>query len=189
MLRPPGGLRRSVSKPIETAFGGPRTGAPIPVVSVVGHSGSGKTTLLEKLVRELKQRGYRLAVIKHHHHRGLQFDTPGKDSYRFVQAGVDHVVLAGPDSAVHIRRFEEEPPVEALLPVIQDVDLILTEGYKHADTLKIEVNRFDTQAPLISDRDSLIAVASDQHLDVDVPQFDLEDAAGLATFIETHLLS
>lgn len=164
-------------------------GDPVPVVSVVGHSGSGKTTLLEKLVRELKQRGYRLAVIKHHHHRGLQFDTPGKDSHRFVQAGVDHVVLAGPDSAVHIRRFEEEPPVESLLSVIQDVDLILTEGYKHADTLKIEVNRSETEAPLISDRDSLIAVASDQHLDVDVPRFDLEDAGGLATFIETHLLS
>ena len=36
-----------------------------PIVSIVGRSDSGKTTLLEGLITELKQRGYRVAVIKH----------------------------------------------------------------------------------------------------------------------------
>ncbi|MDP2949810.1 MAG: molybdopterin-guanine dinucleotide biosynthesis protein MobB, partial [Chloroflexota bacterium] len=40
----------------------------LPVVSFVGNSGAGKTTILEKVVRELKARGYRVAVIKHAHH-------------------------------------------------------------------------------------------------------------------------
>ena len=97
----------------------------IPVVSVVGRSGSGKTTLLEKLIRELKRRGYRLAVVKHHYHAGLEFDVPGKDSYRFAQAGADHVVVAGPDRTVHVRRWEHEPTLADVVAHIDDADLIL----------------------------------------------------------------
>ena len=41
-----------------------------PIVSVVGKSKSGKTTLIEKLVQELKPRGYRVATIKHTPKRG-----------------------------------------------------------------------------------------------------------------------
>ncbi len=36
-----------------------------PVISIIGKSESGKTTLVEKLVGELKARGYRVATIKH----------------------------------------------------------------------------------------------------------------------------
>lgn len=39
----------------------------IPVISFVGRSNSGKTTYLIKLISELKKRGYKVAVIKHHH--------------------------------------------------------------------------------------------------------------------------
>jgi molybdopterin-guanine dinucleotide biosynthesis protein B len=56
------------------------------ITTIIGHSGSGKTTLIEKLVRELTQRGLRVATIKHAHH-SVQLDTPGKDSWRYTQAG------------------------------------------------------------------------------------------------------
>ena len=36
-----------------------------PVVSIVGESKSGKTAVIERLVQELKYRGYRVATIKH----------------------------------------------------------------------------------------------------------------------------
>ena len=166
-----------------------RADRPIPVVSIVGHSGSGKTTLLEKLVLEMKGRGYRLAVIKHHRHRGLHFDTPGKDSYRFARAGVDHVVLAGPDKAVHVRSFEKEPSLEAHLSLIDGVDLIFTEGYKHADTCKIEISRGETGGQLISDQNTVMAIVSDQPYDVPVPRFGLDDIMGLADLVEAQLLS
>ncbi|UCH43864.1 MAG: molybdopterin-guanine dinucleotide biosynthesis protein MobB, partial [Dehalococcoidales bacterium] len=35
-----------------------------PIISVIGNSGSGKTTLIERLIGELKSRGYRVATIK-----------------------------------------------------------------------------------------------------------------------------
>ena len=37
----------------------------LPIVSIVGHSGSGKTTLMEGLIRELRDRGLRVAAVKH----------------------------------------------------------------------------------------------------------------------------
>src|SRR5690606_2053275 len=38
-------------------------------VSFVAKSGTGKTTLLEKVIAELKSRGYRVGAIKHDAHR------------------------------------------------------------------------------------------------------------------------
>lgn len=174
---------------MENSLAQPTEKPPIPVLSLVGHSGSGKTTLVERLIRELKDRGYRLAVVKHHYHPGLEFDTRGKDSWRFARAGAEHVVLAGPDKAIHVRTFQQPPTLDAILAVVHDVDLIITEGYKHAETLKIEVNRAQAQSPLISAPEDLIAIASDRHFDVDVPQFDLDDVAGLAAFIEARFLT
>ena len=163
--------------------------ATIPILSIVGHSGSGKTTLLEKLIRELKRRGYRLAVVKHHHHAGLTFDKPGKDTYRFAQAGADHVVLAGPDQVAHVRRFQREPTLAQVVAPIGDVDLIITEGYKHAHAPKIEVSRGERSAGLVSPPDELIAIASDRRFEVDVPQFRLEDVVALADLIEARFLN
>jgi molybdopterin-guanine dinucleotide biosynthesis adapter protein len=45
----------------------------IPVVSVVGKSNTGKTTFLVKLITELKNRGYKVAIIKHNVH-GFDID-------------------------------------------------------------------------------------------------------------------
>lgn len=160
-----------------------------PVVSIVGYSGSGKTTLLERLIRELKQRGYRLAVIKHHRHRGLQLDRPGKDTWRFAQAGADHIVLAGPDKAAHLQTFTEEPSLEQIVSNIQDVDIVLTEGYKGANTPKIEISRGEPKLELITDPDDLIAIASDRSFDLAVPQFELDDVSRLADFIEARFLA
>ena len=60
----------------------------VPTVGFAGYSGSGKTTLIEQLVRSLKARGLRVAVIKHDVH-DFEMDREGKDSWRFSQAGAD----------------------------------------------------------------------------------------------------
>nr|HID14088.1 molybdopterin-guanine dinucleotide biosynthesis protein B [Anaerolineae bacterium] len=160
----------------------------IPVVSIVGRSSSGKTTLLEKLIRELKRRGYRIAVVKHHYHAGFEFDVPGKDSYRFAQAGADHVIIAAPDKVAQVRRCEHEPTLAEVVADVRDVDIILTEGYKRADAPKIEISRRERSSELLCTADELVAIVSDQYFDMDVPQFDLEDVAGLVDLIETRFL-
>lgn len=167
----------------------------IPVVSVVGCSGSGKTTLLEKLIRELKRRGYRLAVIKHHYHADFEIDVPGKDSYRFAQAGADEVVIAAPHSVVSIRRCEHQPELAEVAARIQDVDLIITEGYKRASAPKIEVVRTGDlgegagEPVLVSRHDELLAIVSDHAFDLETPQFGLEDIAAMADLLEARVIA
>ena len=66
-------------------------------VSFVAKSGTGKTTLLEKVIADLKGRGYRVGVIKHDAHR-FDIDHPGKDSYRLTAAGADTMMISSPES-------------------------------------------------------------------------------------------
>ena len=102
----------------------------IPFVGLVGWSGSGKTTLLEALIAEFDRRGVRVAVVKHTHHRHLQTDSPGADSWRFGQAGAIHTTLWAPDQVVHTHRCRAPYSLAEVLAGVHDVDLIFIEGHK-----------------------------------------------------------
>ena len=160
----------------------------IPIVSVVGKSNSGKTTLLEGLIRELKRRGYRIGTIKHDAH-SFEIDHPGKDTWRHAQAGSDHVVISSPQRVASIRRIEHEPGLKELAAGMTDVDIVLTEGYKRGHAPKIEVSRQARSSTLICQPGELIALATDQTFDLDVPQYDLNDVLGLADLIQARFLS
>jgi molybdopterin-guanine dinucleotide biosynthesis protein B len=159
----------------------------IPIVSVVGKSGAGKTTLLEKLVPELKGRGWRVAVVKHDVH-GFELDRPGKDSWRLTQAGSDVVVLASPDKLALMKRLEGELALDEIATYLQDVDIILTEGYKSGPKPKIEVSRAEVSSELLCSEEELVALATDQSFPLRVPQFGLDDAPGLADLLERGFL-
>ncbi len=159
----------------------------VPVVSVVGNSGVGKTTFLEKLVAVLKARGYRVACIKHDVHN-FEMDYPGKDTWRLAQAGSDAVMIASPHKMALIERVEEEPTLAQLVAMVgQRVDLVLTEGYRSAATLKVEVSRRAAGSGLVSPPDQLLALVTDQAFPLPVPQFGLDDADGVADLLEQRL--
>lgn len=160
----------------------------IPIISIVGKSEVGKTTLLEKLITELKRRGYRVGTIKHDAH-GFEIDKPGKDSWRHAQAGSDAVLISSPVKVALIKRVDRERTLDELLAYIGDVDLVLTEGYKSGDKPKIEVSRQSRGQELLCQEEELLALVTDQPFDLDVPQFDFEDVAGLANLIEERFLS
>ena len=161
----------------------------IPVVTVIGKSGCGKTTMLEKLVREFKRRNYRVATVKHHSHHGFDIDKPGKDSWRFAQAGSDHVVIASPDKLASYRKLERELSLDEISAGIADVDLILVEGYKQAGKPSLEVVRAENSRELIGGREQRFAVAADFPLDLGVPHFSLEDVGGIVDLIEERFLN
>jgi molybdopterin-guanine dinucleotide biosynthesis protein B len=161
----------------------------IPILCIVGRSGSGKTTLLERLIPELKRRGYRLATIKHHVHPGFEIDQPGKDSWRHAQAGSDHVFLVASDRVASIRRVDQEPTLDELAATIQDVDIILVEGYKWAAKPKIEVVRAARSTEMVTFPSELLAIVTDMDLPLgDVARFELDDVPGLANLIESRFL-
>ncbi|MCE5209673.1 MAG: molybdopterin-guanine dinucleotide biosynthesis protein B [Chloroflexi bacterium] len=155
----------------------------IPIITFVGKSGSGKTTLLEKLVVVLKRQQYKIATIKHHSHVGFDIDVPGKDSWRFAQAGSDHVIIAAPDKIASYHKLDHELSLKEILPEVTDVDLILVEGYRTEHFPTIEVVRSQHFAELLSSPENLIAIVSDLKFDLPVAQFALEDVKGIADFI------
>jgi molybdopterin-guanine dinucleotide biosynthesis protein B len=159
----------------------------IPVVSVVGKSDAGKTTLLEKIIPELKRRGYRVATVKHDAH-SFEIDQPGKDTWRHRQAGADVVVISARDKMAIIRRLDEEMSLPQITDMITGVDIILTEGFKRGPAPKIEVSRREKSTELLCTVDELVAVATYQRFDIPAPQFALDDAAGLVDLLERRFL-
>ena len=167
--------------------------APVPAVSFVAKSGTGKTTLLERVIAELKCRGYRVGAIKHDAHR-FDIDHPGKDSYRLTAAGADTMLIGSPEKLALVRRQAAAPPLEELLATyFHDVDIVLTEGFKRSTLPKIEVHRGERSDSLLCRGDehdpTLLAVASDRPLELDVPVLDLNDAVGTADFLVRRLLA
>jgi molybdopterin-guanine dinucleotide biosynthesis protein B len=154
---------------------------------VAASSNSGKTTLIEKVVALLKTRGLRVAVVKHAS-EGFDLDTPGKDSWRFQQAGADAVVLVGPGRMALLRKIEREPSPAELARMAGDADIVIYEGFKQNAVNRIEVFRSNVSGgrPLCLDDPAFLALASDRAFDVPMPRFDLNDAEGIAGFIMTH---
>lgn len=158
-----------------------------PVVSVVGRSNVGKTTFLEKLVAEMKRRGKRIGVIKHTS-SSFEMDQPGKDSWRLRKAGGDAVMVSSPEGMALFRSAGRDSTLNEVARVLgNDYDLILVEGFKTSDAPKIEVHRKAMGSLVFTDRD-LVAVVTDECLEMSVPQFNLDDAQGVADLIEKQFL-
>jgi molybdopterin-guanine dinucleotide biosynthesis protein B len=154
-----------------------------PVVSIVGRSKSGKTALIEKLIGELKSRGYRVATIKHTP-QGMTFDEPDKDSWRHIQAGSEATAITSPDKMVLIKPIAQDVTLGEIVRFFgEDYDIILAEGFKQDDAPKIEVHRKEVGPPLTSIR-KLIAIVTDEPLETRTRQFSLQDIKGLADLLE-----
>ena len=154
-----------------------------PIVSIIGKSKSGKTALIEKLVGELKSRGYRVATIKHTPH-GMTFDKADKDSWRHIQAGSEATAIASPGRIALIKPIAQELTLDQIARLFgEEYDIILAEGFKQSDVPKIEVHRKEVGPPF-SRIKKLIAIVTDEPLETKTRQFSLQDIKGLADFLE-----
>ena len=155
------------------------------IIGIAGYSGSGKTTLIEGLVPLLVKAGLRVSLVKHAHLH-FEVDQPGKDSYRHRQAGCTEVLVSSPQrwALMHELRGEAEPTLEEQLRHFSPCDLVLVEGWKHDPIARIEVHRSGGNRPLLFPQDPyVVAVATDEILETQLPQFDVNDTAAIADFI------
>lgn len=160
-----------------------------PIVSIVGKSNVGKTTFIEKLIPCLVARGLRVATVKHDVH-GFSMDREGKDSYRHKQAGAAVSMVSSPTGIGMVRDADHDHTLAELASLfLKDMDLIVTEGYKRESWPKVEVHRREVSTELLSTpQDCLLALVTDEPLDVPVPQFGLDDADGVADLLLHGLL-
>jgi molybdopterin-guanine dinucleotide biosynthesis protein MobB len=158
------------------------------VISVVGRSNSGKTTLLEKLIVELKKRGHTVAAVKHSR-SDFQLDHPGKDSWRLTEAGSDAVLLVSPNRLALMQKASHSPTFQEVVDSLGGkYDFILVEGFKESDVPRIEVHRKELGG-LISPPEKLLAVVTDEKLNLPIPQFSSHDGVALIDLLESSLAS
>lgn len=160
----------------------------VPIVCIVGKSDAGKTTFLEKLIPELVRRGYRVGTIKHDTH-GFDIDKPGKDTWKHAQAGSSAVVISSAEKIAIIKRVDNELTLDEIALLVGDgLDILLTEGFKRSNKPKIEVSRKEKGDELLCDERELLALVTDNSFNVRVPQFGLDDTAGVADLLERRFL-
>lgn len=156
----------------------------IPVLAFAAYSGTGKTTLIEKVIRSLKERGLRIAVIKHDGH-SFEIDHEGKDSWRFSEAGADISVISssGKTAVVEKRSLS----FEQVAAKVQDVDLILVEGYKNEPLTQIGICRKASGKGFTAPLDRYIAVVTDTEIacreSAGIPRFGFDEVQELTEFI------
>jgi len=161
----------------------------LPIVCIVGASDSGKTTFLEKLIPEIRRRKYRVGTLKHDAH-GFEMDREGKDTWRHRTAGAQTIGIASPSMLACIRETPAEMPLELIAGrYFYEEDILLTEGYKGSHFPKIEVFRSAVEAkPICSPKDNLLAIVTDDGVQMEVPLFRFDQVAGVADLIEDRFL-
>ncbi|EKD37691.1 MAG: molybdopterin-guanine dinucleotide biosynthesis protein B [uncultured bacterium] len=154
------------------------------IISFIGWHDSGKTTLATQVVAELKKLGYRVGVIKSSSDAGIEFDTPGTDTYKHRQAGADSVMIVAPDQMVLQTKNRGLSLRTLAHRYFPDVDIIVGEGFKTArQVAKIEVFK-DLDQRLRDEVSGVIAVATDLPGVVADYVFRLDEAREIALFIE-----
>ncbi len=166
------------------------------VVGFAGYSGSGKTTLATAVVRALTEAGIRVAAVKHAHH-SFDIDQPGKDSYELRRAGAVQTLVGSRHrwALVTEAAMPREPTLDELIDRLdwEAVDIVLVEGFKHAEIPKIAVGRGET--PLLVDDPFVVAVATPGAAGGNapgaqaLPRLDLDRPDRVARFIVERFLT
>lgn len=161
----------------------------VPVIGFVASSANaGKTTLIEKLIKVFKARGIRVGVIKHTHHQ-VEPDLPGKDTWRFEQAGAETVALISNKELAIFKRLPEELTLDSLVAQLGDLDLILVEGYKKAKMLKVEVFQKGVQEKIVTPPEELLAIVGNETVDYfGIPWYSWNDHQGIAELIVKKIM-
>lgn len=160
----------------------------IPVISIVGRKNSGKTTLIIKLIPELKNRGYKIGTIKHDAHN-FEIDKEGKDSWKHKESGASEVLIVSSSKLAFIKDVNEEKNLHYMInKYFDDVDLVITEGYKKYDMPKIEVFRSDgiEKEPIFLNSKDLIAIVSERKFR-NIRTFTLNQTKEIVDLIEQYI--
>ena len=161
------------------------------IIGVVGWKNSGKTTLIEKLINEFNNRSLTVSTIKHSHHN-FSIDKRGTDSSRHFNAGTQETILASEKKWIKFSRQLNEPKryLPYLIEQITPVDIVIVEGFKDSDHIKVEVVDSLSDRKLLYETDRTICglIINQQKIrTLGLPQFERDDVQKICDFIEKTL--
>jgi molybdopterin-guanine dinucleotide biosynthesis protein MobB len=146
------------------------------ILSFIGYSDSGKTASIEALISYLHQSGRKCFAFKKIHKEGVEFDTPGKNTYRFGQAGAS--IVGGQTDQNTGLFFNWVPPVAKLIDVFtsfvidelcaenEPIPIIFLEGYREiGDKQILCVSSYEEIKDQISSRVIAFSGAINQYKD------------------------
>ncbi len=154
-------------------------------IAFIGHHNSGKTTLLRQLIPALRARGLRVGSAKHVA-PDVELDAPGKDSYVLRRAGAERVLILSDAGGALVWDHDELRTETLVKKHMNDLDLVILEGFKESTFPKIEV--YASGEPLAG-HIPVLAVVTDHRprLPDDIPVLPT-DPEDVADFLEHHLL-
>lgn len=155
------------------------------VFSVAGYTKSGKTTTIEKLIAELKKRGYSVGSVKDVHYEKFAIDTEGTNTYRHRAAGSELVTARGKYETDIL--FQEQLNIYKIAS-FYSTDFLIIEGIRDAnvpmvltaDSIKDLDERYDYRVFLVSGK---IADQIDEYKGIPAISA-LQDTEKLADIIE-----
>jgi molybdopterin-guanine dinucleotide biosynthesis protein B len=110
------------------------------IISIIGEKNSGKTSLSVKIIKELKNRGFKVASIKYSGCK-LEMDRENTDTWQHKLAGSQTVVGIGASSYFNIQKIIPLERLLFLIKIIDTPDFVVLEGFKNNDYAKIATSQ------------------------------------------------
>ncbi|WP_404451726.1 molybdopterin-guanine dinucleotide biosynthesis protein B [Virgibacillus necropolis] len=161
------------------------------IIQIVGYKNSGKTTLMNHLIRQFSEQKLKVGALKHHGHGGdipLYKDT---DSFSHFESGS---LISGVQGESITQLTLHNLPLDELIDMYTSlsIELLLIEGYKHANYPKIVLLKNLEDISLLDELSNIIAVGSlDSSLlgDIRYPTFDLTKVSEHITQFATYIIN
>ena len=157
------------------------------VFGIIGLKNSGKTYFVKKIISKLVSLNFRIASIKHAHD-DFKIDQPNTDSYKHRQAGSEQIIISSSKRWAKIIELKnaKEKNLTELINELDKPDIVIVEGYKNENHLKIEIikNPFNSSSFLFNNIKNVIALISDIKIDsFDNKQFKKNQVDEIVNYI------
>lgn len=158
------------------------------IIGITGWKDVGKTYYASLIIKLLVKRGYQVGSIKHAHH-DFDIDKPGTDSFKHREAGSNQVIISSSKRWAKIteNKNENEKSLDELIQELQNVDVIVVEGFKKDNHPKIEILSKDLKNRN-KETKNVIAIVSDDFKDTIAPVYKENDIENLVEFIIKKIL-
>jgi molybdopterin-guanine dinucleotide biosynthesis protein B len=91
----------------------------------------------------------------------FEMDVPGKDSWRFAQAGARATAVVGMHQYALLQKTNHKKDLDEVIGSMEEVDIAIVEGFKLSGKPKIEVVRRERGTLIVSPAEELVAVVTD----------------------------